>query len=253
LNKKILLERMWDSTNEDAEDNYYKQRIPEGSMCRMLAFMGNPGQVEELLLTFRKLALYGNSIDGKGHRDGWGIGYYSPGIVLTKKAECAAESTEYAKAAFRAAREAPHILLAHLRKASPKTPVTDGEVHPFQADYYLFCHNGSITQKDGQPLGVTLDSILFFKKIRETSFIEAITYFRDYKYTSLTCILTDGANIWAYRECSEKEDYYTLYYCHHHNSVIVCSEPILDCHWIPLANKQLITILPDHVLPEMIT
>lgn len=244
---------MWDSTDEDAEDNYYKQRLPEGPMCRMLAFMGNPGQVEELLLTFQKLALYGNSTDGKGHKDGWGIGYYSHGIVLTKKAECAAESTEYARAAFRASREAPHILLAHLRKASPNTPVTDGEVHPFQADHYLFCHNGSITQKDGQPLGETLDSILFFKRIRETSFTEAVTHFRGYKYTSLTCILTDGAIIWAYRECSEKEDYYTLYYCHHHNSVIVCSEPILDYHWTPLANRQLITILPDHVLPEMIT
>lgn len=219
----------------------------------MLAFMGNPEQLDGLLLKFQRLALYGNSTDGAGHRDGWGIGYYSHGIVLTKKAECAAESTGYREAAAKAARKAPHILLAHLRKASPNTPVTDGEVHPFQADHYLFCHNGSITQNDGQPLGETLDSILFFRKMRETTFAEAVRHFRDYKYTSLTCLLTDGVRIWAYRECTEKEDYYTLYYCDYQNSVIVCSEPILDCQWTPIANGQLITILPDHIVPEMIT
>ena len=223
-------------------------------MCRMLAFMGNPGQVKELLLTFQGLALHGNSPDGKGHRDGWGIGYYAHGIVLAKKAECAAESRKYVEAAAEAARKSPHILLAHLRKASPNTPITDGEVHPFQIGRYLFCHNGSITRNDGLPLGETLDSILFFRKIRETSFTEAVAYFRDVTYTSLTCLLTDGTRIWAYRECTEREDYYTLYYSTHQNSVIVCSEPILDYQWTPMNNKQLITILPDHtLLSEIIT
>ncbi|MBU7013948.1 MAG: class II glutamine amidotransferase [Theionarchaea archaeon] len=223
-------------------------------MCRMLAFMGPPCSPEDLLTKFQRLALYGNSIDGVGHRDGWGIGYYSHGIVLTKKAECAAESTKYTEAALEAAQKAPHVLMAHLRKASPNTPVTDEEVHPFQIDHYLFCHNGSITQRDGQPLGKTLDSVLFFRKLRETSLIEAVAFFRDFKYTSLTCLLTDGVKIWAYRECTEREDYYTLYYCTRQDSVIVCSEPILDCRWVPVDNRQLITVLPDHsVLTEMLT
>jgi predicted glutamine amidotransferase len=209
-------------------------------MCRMLAFTGYES-MGDLLQRFQKLAVDGKSTDGRGHRDGWGIGWFNPGCYLIKKGECAVTSRTYADTVTRVNRESPQVVLAHLRKASPGTPVTDEEAHPFQKDNLLFCHNGSIYQVGGKPLGEELDSILFFKKIQETSLKEAISYFRALKYTSLTCILTDSNTIWAYRDCTEKEDYYTLYYLKTKEYVLFCSEPIIPGAWTLLGNGELVT------------
>ena len=222
-------------------------------MCRMLAFTGYE-HMEDLLQQFQKLAVDGKSTDGKGHRDGWGIGWVNPGCYLVKKAECAVSSRTYADTVTRVNCESPQVILAHLRKASPGTPVTDEEAHPFQKDNFLFCHNGSIYQVDGKPLGDQLDSILFFKKIQKTSLKEAISYFRALKYTSLTCILTDGHTIWAYRDYTEKEDYYTLYYLKTRGYILFCSEPIIPGAWTLLKNGELVTASPSlDITTELLT
>lgn len=211
-------------------------------MCRMLACSGYTG-IEKLLLTFRQLAITGKSTDGKGHRDGWGIGWVYNGFHVYKKAECASTSELYVNTVEKVKNEHPRIFLAHLRKASPGTSVTDKEAHPFQSENLLFCHNGSIKKGNGQSLGEELDSILFFKRIQETSLKEAIMHFRDFKftYTSLTCLLTDGSTLWAYRDFQEREDYYTLYYLKTKDSVLFCSEPIITGEWVLLRNGELVT------------
>lgn len=208
-------------------------------MCRMLGLLGRYDSVLHLLLRFGSLSTTGNSPDGKGHKDGWGIGYYSQSITLLKEATCAAESNHYGKAVKRVARATPVIVLAHVRKASPETPVTIEEVHPFQKNNYLFCHNGSIYQKNGSSLGNKLDSIIFFDTIMTTSIKESIYYFRNGEYTSLNFLLTDGKKIWAYREYTEKESYYTLYYLKTDDFILFCSEPIIDGDWVLLDNKEL--------------
>lgn len=217
-------------------------------MCRMLAFTGQGEMLQDLLLTFQKLSIYGKSPDSKGHTDGWGIGYFASGRWnLFKKAEWAASSREYVKAAETVKKENPHIVLAHVRKASPNTPVTDREAHPFLEDNYLFCHNGSICRGGGQLLQ-ELDSILFFEKILETSFKKAVLYFRTFDYTSLTCLLTDGNTIWAYRDFTEKEEYYTLYYLKTDRFVLFCSEPLIEGEWVLMKNREFITCFPDFTL-----
>ncbi len=212
------------------------------AMCRMLACIGHT-EIEDLLLTFRQLAITGKSTDGKGHRDGWGIGWYTNGndCHLSKKAECASTSDLYMNTVKKVARDHATFFLAHLRKASPGTPVTDKETHPFQSDNLLFCHNGTIKKWDDQPLGEDLDTLLFFRKIQETSIERAINHFRRFKYTSLTCLLTDGRTIWAYRGFREKEDYYTLYYLKTEEFVLFCSEPIIQGEWVLLNNGELVT------------
>ncbi len=214
-------------------------------MCRMLAWSGHIEHREELLLQFQQLSINGKSTDGKGHRDGWGIGWYSDRIHLFKKAECAAVSTLYKDTVRRVKNENPRILLAHVRKASPGTPVTDKEAHPFQYENLLFCHNGSLFQPDDNPLGEELDTILFFKKINETSFEEAIHYFRGFKYTSLTSLLTDGNIITGYRDFKEKEEYYTLYYLEKEEYVLFCSEPLIQGEWILIRNGEMVTCHED--------
>lgn len=211
-------------------------------MCRMLAFTGYTKTLKSLLLTFQMLSLHGKSIDERGHEDGWGIGYYGKGVTLFKRAECAHRSEEYLTVVESLSRKNPRVVLAHLRKASPGTPLTDREAHPFQNGNFLFCHNGSLYQKDGSPLGEELDSILYFRKIQKTSLKEAISHFHTLKYTSLTCLLTDGHTIWGYRDYTEKEDYYTLYYTKKESYVLFCSEPIIAGEWVLVGNRELVTV-----------
>lgn len=208
----------------------------------MLAVTGCMQGVEDVLLRFKRLSVDGKSTDGQGHRDGWGIGYYCDGVHLFKKAECALTSEKYVETVRKVKDVAPRVLMAHLRKASPGTRVTDEEAHPFGEGSFLFCHNGSITQRDGQPLGKELDSILFFKKTRETSLRKGIEYFLNFKYTSLTCLFTDGHTVWGYRGFTEREDYYTLYYLKTKDFVLFCSEPLLPGEWVLLRNHELIAV-----------
>ena len=212
-------------------------------MCRMLALTGHTEALTDLLLRFQKLSIYGKSIDARGHEDGWGIGYYTDeGVHLFKKAECAQESKDYSDVGKRVTSEHPRTVVAHLRKATPGTQVTDREAHPFLDNNFLFCHNGSIYQADGQPLGDELDSLIFFRKICETSLRDAITYFENFKYTSLTCLLTDGYTIWAYRDYREREEYYTLYYMKGEGFVLFCSEPLCKGEWTLMKRGEFITV-----------
>jgi predicted glutamine amidotransferase len=209
----------------------------------MLALTGYVTTVKDILVQFQPLCIHGKCIDSTGHRDGWGIGYYNDSITLVKKAECAVDSAEYQKT-VEAINDDVRILLAHVRKASPGTRITDKEAHPFQKNNFLFCHNGSILQQDGSPLR-ELDSIVYFKKILETSLKNAVQHFWDFTYTSLTCLLTDGATVWAYRDCTEKKDYYTLYYLQTEMFVLFCSEPLIKGEWVLLKNRELVTVFPD--------
>lgn len=209
-------------------------------MCRMFGFTGR-GDAVTLVEEFGQLSVKGKSIDGRGHPDGWGIGYYKGGVNLVKKAACAQDSSEYVKAAHLV--EGASVVLAHLRKASPGTPITDELAHPFLHGHFLFCHNGSMHQKDGSPFE-TLDTILFFEKVCETSLKEAVRYFSGFVYTSLTCLLTDGETMWGYRGYTEREDYYTLYCMRTNDYVVFCSEPFTPGKWTLLQNGELVTVSP---------
>lgn len=212
-------------------------------MCRMLAFTGHAEALEDILLKFQMLSIYGKTIDEKGHEDGWGIGYYTDeGVHLFKKAECAQKSEDYLKVVKKAASENPSIVMAHLRKATPGTQVTDREAHPFLDGNVLFCHNGSLWRADGSPLGEDLDSLIFFRRIQETSFKDVLFHFRNYTYTSLTCLLTNGYTVWAYRDYREREEYYTLYYMKDENFILFCSEPICRGEWTLMKKGELITV-----------
>lgn len=212
-------------------------------MCRMLAFTGHAEALGDLLLKFQMLSIYGKSIDEKGHEDGWGMGYYTDeGVHLFKKAECAQKSEDYLKVVKKVTCENPPIVMAHLRKATPGTQVTDREAHPFLDDNVLFCHNGSLWKMDGSPLGEDLDSLIFFRTIQETSFRDALLHFKNFNYTSLTCLLTNGYTVWAYRDYREREEYYTLYYMKDENFILFCSEPICKGEWTLVKKGELVTV-----------
>lgn len=118
-------------------------------MCRFLAYAG-PQILMADLLTRSHQSLIRQSYKAREREeplngDGFGVGWYVPEIDLTP---CVFTSVQPAWANRNLRRLADKIrskcVLAHVRAASPGTPVSELNCHPFQYDRFLWMHNGKI-------------------------------------------------------------------------------------------------------------
>jgi glutamine amidotransferase len=211
---------------------------------------------------FQRLALEGNSLKDmkEGHIDGWGIaGYLGKWTVhFGRSSGSAAEETEaFEKAAHKAVSSNSKIVVAHMRSAS-EGKVNLENSHPFIHGEWIFCHNGTIESYQNFELakyqyeGGT-DSERFFKYLIDRLgnkpvkdypelIREAVCRIKDVcKCSSLSFLLANDRYLMGFRDYSEDEDYYTLYYSYSEkHSLSFCSEPIPGFDWEPMANGQLI-------------
>ena len=105
----------------------------------------------------------------------------------------------------------------------------------------LFAHNGTIYDyknllkylNNSENFNDALDSELYFHLICSKGFAEAIKIIkRECRYTSLTCLFSNGQNLNAFRSCTKEENYYTLYYSKNEDATYICSEPVSkDLSW----------------------
>lgn len=86
----------------------------------------------------------------RAHRDGWGLGWQSPGGAGVHTSARPADADFDASVAPQDAR----VVLAHLRWASPGLPVNPENTHPFLREGVVFAHNGTL-----HPVG-PLDNLL---------------------------------------------------------------------------------------------
>jgi len=248
-------------------------------MCRILSYAGkiNTVDAQALLSGFQKLAACGNIPKGmaRGHRDGWGIvGYRKKKVSFFEKYPCDAFiDPRYAETSERIVQKKPEIVVAHIRKSSVGKNETNN-THPFVFRGLVFCHNGTIFNKERIPLqkrfraaakGRT-DSELFFlcivqlynASLQKTSaamtqaISQAVVFAREnLNYTALNMSLSDGRSLWALREINthnatvkEKRlvGYYTLYIGEGKNNIAVCSEKIAlkNRRWRALRNHELV-------------
>ena len=245
-------------------------------MCRMIAAISKKGVKADWILAFEPLAKSGKlrcDMDPKqpGHGDGWGlVAYLRPHFpeYLDREPHSAVQDPENFK---RGARLIEHeqspVAIAHFRKISVGKPAISN-THPFLHGPWAFCHNGTIYESDKIPLkkytpGGGTDSERFFLYLVEhleeskadladpkqvASELKKILarFKQDFKYSSLTFLLSDGKTIYAYRESGEKEfdEYYTLYTTQADGGNIVASEPLkkISSKWEPLPNDQLVTL-----------
>ncbi len=123
-------------------------------MCRILAITSLEKidkNITNFLKKFRRLAHTGDvsMSANNGHKDGWGIaGYKNHQLVFIKK-ECgdAFASSKYEKVIGKIILSNPSLIIAHLRKSS----IGEKNIyntHPFIKNNYLFCHNGTIFNKE---------------------------------------------------------------------------------------------------------
>lgn len=243
-----------------------------------MAAVSESGVRADWLTAFQPLAASGNlrcDMDPgqPGHGDGWGmIAYFKPDFpeYLDREPHSAVQDPENYKKDARSveAGQVP-VALVHFRKISVGRP-SISNTHPFTRGAWAFAHNGTIYDSDriplkrSRPAGGT-DSERFFLHLLEnledagTNLTEPKAVARDmkeilwkfkqdFKFSSLTFLLTDGKTVYVYRESGERrfDDYYTLYTADLDGGRLVSSQPlqIAGARWEPVSNESLIALPP---------
>lgn len=235
-------------------------------MCRMMGIVAPHGVDPELLARFRQQAR-GMVTPGEspGHADGWGIVHYdgdrptyagrSTGDAMTDPLYPAAVD------ALRKRRPAGP-LLAHVRKASAGARVLD-DTHPFTSGRWAFCHNGTVWgfapegQSDSRALFAALLRDIERGRTPREAFRALVDEVSCLRFTSLTCLLTDGRTLWGLRkagnvdeECRDdacSPEYYTLGVARIGDQTVVSQEhEFLGVDlWHVVPDGNVLTIGPD--------
>jgi len=230
-------------------------------LCRILGIVSNEGFSQEYLTEFRKLAGNGRvRREAKpGHKDGWGVVLYDGNVprYLAREPNNALTDSKYLEVSGRVAKAEEGILLAHLRKATRNGERSIGNTHPFVNGTWAFAHNGGIRRFNVKPRGLqgTTDSERFFRLLtnrlaKDGSFEESLAWSvsfvrRNFNYSSLNFVLSDGDVLYAYRDCKEAEDYYAMLYKPNKNAVIISQEPLDKEDWKPIPNRNLAIVQKD--------
>jgi len=155
-------------------------------------------------------------------------------------------------------------VIAHLRKASVGLKVREN-THPFVINEWAFAHNGTIRKLN---LRYTTDSQWFFESIMDEyekngrDMVSAITKnvknVREvYPYTSITFLLSNGTELYAYRDATANIEYYSLFFARTRGSFIITQERFFEEPWTELENGSLLILDSDlstevqPVLPEI--
>jgi len=244
-------------------------------MCRMLAVLTKDNFDDEIYADFLQLAKYGNvkPYRSEGHNDGWGVaGFLGSTPVVFYKSEKGILNAEEIYFYFRTAvRKAilskSHFTIVHFRKASTGSVKLEN-THPFVHNGWIFCHNGTVLEKDKLVVNRNFchgetDSEMLFNFLVENiattinfvpKLINCIKYLKTkIKHTSYTFFLANNEFFIVYREYSNKfaengdsplwnKDYYTMYYVKTNSRIVFCSQPIDKSRWIKMKNSHLIVI-----------
>lgn len=232
-------------------------------MCRLMAFSSKnrtslPSFMGDSFQQFVELS--------KVHHDSWGLALVDQGEAqLTKKAETAANSIDFAKTL--STTNATGGLL-HFRWASPGLPVTEQNAHPFTYGDISFIHNGALSPYDAVKSLVAskfaqlqkgdTDSEQFFlyllTEIDQHGFVngvkKAITNIKaNFKYSSINSMIInsdylivtsehDPANKPAWAD----EIYYELRYRLDEHGIAVASSGWDQSEWNLLQNHQMLIL-----------
>jgi glutamine amidotransferase len=191
-------------------------------MCRLFGLRANKAvDVEFSLLTgattMRQL--------GKKHAGGWGVGWYEGATAAVKKEPISAATSEQFPQIVKQVKSP--TVITHVRWPTQGDP-TVANTHPFQYQNWLFAHNGGLKH---EPLLTKLDathrsavqgetdSEVFFhwilQNMERTKSVPdglRIAVKEASGFTGLNFVLTDGANLYAYRNAATRTGYYSLYY-----------------------------------------
>ena len=211
-------------------------------MCRMLAFSSSGDiAIKSYLNKLKKMAKDGMKAP---HKDGFGyFALNSSGIfsfVKSKDSIIDKDITTDFKA---------KLLIAHARKASPRTKKRDDQAHPFS--FYkddkltILAHNGSLKEYSSNVLGVDTEEVL--KIVAEEGFERGILTLSKKNYRALNLLVFQEGFLYVLRLTKVSFDYYTLYMMENDRLVVLSSEKI--CKGMhPLENGEALKIKDGEVI-----
>lgn len=224
------------------------------SLCRMFAVIPKHHSLlqSDRLRAFRKLSVSGKVRSGAspGHHDGWGVVIWRDGhpSYLAREPTDASNDPLFHQVCTQIDNlKVSSHLIAHLRKSSSGA-ITKENTHPFILGDWAFAHNGTIFKHD---LSTKNDGQLFFEQLLLRGSKESITdairaqarsIHDQYKYTSITFLLSNGIDLYAYRDFTDYSYYYTMFFTVLNDRVMVSQERFFDSDWIELNNFQLLHV-----------
>lgn len=225
----------------------------------------------------------------KSNPHGWGIGYYDKGEarVIKQGLEEVGTISNYNFSVVETVRS--RIILSHVRYATYGNS-SKVNAHPFIFKNWIFAHNGSVNRECLKGylsedylrlIEGNTDSEVYFLLImqeieRHGDVLEGIKsalsmVYNCENYTGLNFILSDGHRIYAYRDASSNEKYYSLYLLKRENpdyelfeylseetrqllrskslrgerAVLVSSEKLTKERWTLIPLKNLVIVSPN--------
>ncbi|KAF0219279.1 MAG: hypothetical protein FD174_2365 [Geobacteraceae bacterium] len=231
-------------------------------MCRLLGITNfEYSRHRKIVENFCGLARTGTVMTGDppGHVDGWGLAFYQGGeLTVHKSGANLLEETDKVIGMLSATGSSPVVIL-HLRKSAWADTASTRHAHPFHYNNVAFCHNGVVYDYKAlipaitTPLGEdALDTEVFFHHFMSAesddlgqAFLDTVSIIkqREYKYSALNCLFSDGVKLFAYRDYTKEPDYYSLYKAFPENSCVISSEPIDEnVQWEMMRKEEFLAI-----------
>ena len=232
-------------------------------MCRLLGITNfDAARHEPLVARFCDLALSGAVMPGDppGHQDGWGLALYREGNLVVHKS--GGNLLDEADRLFGLLNTMPRspVLILHLRKSAWKGSSSARHAHPFQHGNVAFAHNGVVYGYERLLPSITiaglepdaLDTEVFFYHVMsgaqscdlgQAFSVTASLIKREYRYSALNTLFTDGHRLFAYRDFSKEPDYYSLFTAREKDSVYVSSQALCETlKWTLMEKEEFLEI-----------
>lgn len=232
-------------------------------MCRLFGITNfDLARHETLVARFCDLARTGAVMPGDppGHQDGWGLALYREGkLEVHKSGANLLDETDRLMAIIQGTPRSP-VLILHLRKSAWKGSSSTRHAHPFQYGNVALAHNGVVYGYEGLVPAITipglepdaLDTEVFFYHVMSgaqtrdlgEAFLDTASLIkREYRFSSLNVLLSDGKRLFAYRDFSKEPDYYSLFTARDQGSVYVSSQPLSETlAWTLMEKEELLEI-----------
>ncbi|MFH1306125.1 MAG: class II glutamine amidotransferase [Candidatus Micrarchaeota archaeon] len=220
----------------------------------------------------------------KTNRDGWGIGWYKKGRARLFREGLEKVHNNINKYHFSKVKTVvSNIIISHVRDAIWGDNRTVNS-QPIKYKNWLFAHNGDIhrtkavahlNNKYKKAVKGETDSEVYFMLLMqnlersgklEEAVEKTVAIIKKYPATAMNFLLSDGKNLYAYRDYVARKRKHTLYYLvrdlahnkpmkhasrktrqllrsphlHRKRTVLFCSEKLTDENWLPIKKGMLI-------------
>jgi predicted glutamine amidotransferase len=214
-------------------------------MCRLLGITNfEYSRHDEIVKNFCELARTGTVMPGDppGHEDGWGLAFYQGGeLIVHKSGGNLLHEADKVIDILSGVGEAPVVIL-HLRKSAWNDSTCTRHAHPFHYKNVVFAHNGTVYDYKRLLPAINLPGlgedaldteVLFYHFMSADApdlgqgFLDTVALIKkEYTFSALNCLFSDGTKLFAYRDYSKEPEYYSLYKSCSESSFIVSSQPL---------------------------